>query len=157
MNNNFLNIYNNLIKLTRNKTLYENISNNESFSDRLIMFFLHFAFFLKLFKKQTSKKNLQDLYDFIFKQIELSIREIGYGDASINKKMKEYVNVMYAIIDRVELWEELDSSSKSKFFSKFIDTDKESSFFVSYFDKYALYLRKNSFNYFTKEVISHKF
>jgi len=157
MNNNFLNIYNNLIKLTRNKKLYENISNNESFSDRLIMFFFHFAFFLKLFKKQTSKKKLQDLYDFIFKQIELSIREIGYGDASINKKMKEYVNVMYAIIDRVELWEELDSSSKSNFFSKFIDVDKETSFFVSYFDKYALYLKKNSFNYFTKEVISLKF
>ena len=157
MNNNFLNIYNNLIKLTRNKTLYENILNNESFSDRLIMFFFHFAFFLKIFKNQASKKNLQDLYDFIFKQIELSIREIGYGDASINKKMKEYVNVMYAIIDRVELWKNLDSSSKSKFISEFIDVDKESSFFVSYFDKYALYLTKNSFNYFTKEVISHKF
>ena len=157
MNNNFLNIYNNLIKLTRNKKLYENISNNESFSDRLIMFFFHFAFFLKLFKKQTSKKNLQDLYDYIFKQIELSIREIGYGDASINKKMKEYVNVMYAIIDRVELWEELDSSSKFNFFSKFIDSNKESLFFVSYFDKYTQYLEKNSFNYFTKEVISLKF
>jgi cytochrome b pre-mRNA-processing protein 3 len=121
------------------------------------MFFLHFAFFLKLFKNQTSKENLQDLYDYIFKQIELSIREIGYGDASVNKKMKEYVNVMYAIINKVELWENIDLSSKSKFLSEYIDADKESSFFVSYFDKYALYLRKNSFNYFTKEVISHKF
>ena len=157
MKNNFLNIYNNLIKLTRNKILYENMSNNESFSDRLIIFFFHFAFFLKLYKKQTSRENLQNLYDFIFKQIELSIREIGYGDASINKKMKEYVNVMYAIIGKVELWESLDSTSKSKFFSEFINVDKESTFFVSYFDKYSLYLSKNSFNYFTKEVISHKF
>ena len=157
MNNNFLNIYNNLIKLTRNKKLYVNISNNETFSDRLIIFFFHFAFFLKLFKNQTSKKKLQDLYDFIFKQIELSIREIGYGDASINKKMKEYINLMYAIIDKVELWEKLDSSVKSKLFSEFIDVDKKSSFFVSYFEKYTLYLLKNSFNYFTKEVISLKF
>ena len=157
MKKEFLNIYNNLVKLTRNKILYKNTSNNESFSDRLIMFFMHFAFFLKLFKNHTSKENLQDLYDYIFKQIELSIREIGYGDASVNKKMKEYVNVMYAIIDKVELWEKLDLSSKSKFFSEYIDGDKESSFFVSYFDKYSLYLIKNSFNYFTKEVISHKF
>ena len=157
MKKEFLNIYNNLVKLTRNKILYKNTSNNESFSDRLIMFFMHFAFFLKLFKNHTSKENLQNLYDYIFKQIELSIREIGYGDASVNKKMKEYVNVMYAIIDKVELWEKLDLSSKSKFFSEYIDTDKESSFFVSYFDKYSLYLIKNSFNYFTKEVISHKF
>ena len=157
MKNNFLNIYNNLIKLTRNKILYENTSNNESFSDRLIIFLFHFAFFLKLYKKQTSKENLQNLYDFIFKQIELSIREIGYGDASINKKMKEYVNVMYAIIGKVELWENLDSTSKSKFFSEFINVDKESAFFVSYFDKYSSYLLKNTFNYFTKDVISLKF
>ena len=157
MNNNFLNIYNNLIKLTRNKILYVNLSNNETFSDRLIIFFFHFAFFLKLFKNQTSKENLQSLYDFIFKQIELSIREIGYGDASINKKMKEYVNLMYAIIDKVELWEELDSAKKIKFFSEFIDVDKKSLFFVNYFDKLTSYLSKNSFNYFTKDVISHKF
>ena len=157
MNNNFLNIYNNLIKLTRNKILYVNLSNNETFSDRLIIFFFHFAFFLKLFKNQTSKENLQSLYDFIFKQIELSIREIGYGDASINKKMKEYVNLMYAIIDKVELWEELDSAKKIKFFSEFIDVDKKSLFFVNYFDKFTSYLSKNSFNYFTKDVISHKF
>ena len=157
MKNNFLNIYNNLIKLTRNKILYENMSNNESFSDRLIIFFFHFAFFLKLYKKQTSRKNLQNLYDFIFRQIELSIREIGYGDASINKKMKEYVNVMYAIINKVELWESLDLTSKSIFFSELINVDKKSTFFVSYFDKYSSYLLKNSFNYFTKEVISLKF
>ena len=80
---NFINIYNNLVKLTRNKLLYKNPSNNESFSDRLIMFFFHFAFFLKLFKNQTSKENLQNLYDYVFKQIELSIREIGYGDAAV--------------------------------------------------------------------------
>ena len=157
MKNNFLNIYNNLIKLTRNKTLYENSTNTETFSDRLIIFFFHFAFFLKLFKNQTSKKEIQELYDFIFKQLELSIREIGYGDASINKKMKEYVNVMYAIINKVELWEKLDSTSKTKLFSDFIDVNKNSSFFVNYFDKYLLYLSKNSFNYFTKDVISLKF
>ena len=157
MNNNFLNIYNNLIKLTRNKILYENLSNNERFSDRLIIFFFHFAFFLKLFKQETSKENLQNLYDFIFKQIELSIRVIGYGDASINKIMKQYVNLMYAIIDKVELWENLDLTNKINFFSEFIDVDKKSLFFVNYFEKYALYLSNKSFNYFTKDVISHKF
>ena len=95
MNNNFLNIYNNLIKLTRNKYIFENISNKETFSDRLTIFFFHFAFFLKIYKSETSKKDIQNLYDFIFKQIELSIREIGYGDTTVNKKMKLYVNLMY--------------------------------------------------------------
>ena len=157
MNNNFLNIYNNLIKLTRNKYIFENISNKETFSDRLTIFFFHFAFFLKVYKNQTSKKDLQNLYDFVFKQIELSIREIGYGDSSVNKKMKLYVNLMYSIIDKVELWKKLNLSEKTKFFSDFVEVKKESPFFINYFNKYEDYLLKKSLNYFTKDVLSHKF
>ena len=157
MNNNFLNVYNNLIKLTRNKYIFENISNKETFSDRLTIFFFHFAFFLKVYKNQTSKKDLQNLYDFVFKQIELSIREIGYGDSSVNKKMKLYVNIMYSIIDKVELWKKLNLREKTKFFSDFIKVKKESPFFINYFNKYEDYLSKKSLNYFTKDVISHKF
>ena len=59
MKNNYLNIYNNLLKLTRNKLLYEKITKNDSFSQRLIIFLLHFAFFLKVYKKQNSKEELQ--------------------------------------------------------------------------------------------------
>ena len=157
MNNNFLNVYNNLIKLTRNKYIFENISNKETFSDRLTIFFFHFAFFLKVYKNQTSKKDLQNLYDFVFKQIELSIREIGYGDSSVNKKMKLYVNLMYSIIDKVELWKKLNLSEKTKFLSDFVEVKKESQFFINYFNKYEDYLSKKSLNYFTKDVISHKF
>ena len=157
MNNKFINIYNNLIKLTRNKYIFKNILNKETFSDRITIFFFHFAFFLKIYKLETSKKNMQNLYDFIFKQIELSIREIGYGDATINKKMKLYVNLMHSIINEIDLWENMNMIQKVNFFSNFIDVNKDSTFFVNYFNKYALYLSKKSFNYFTKDVISHKF
>ncbi len=156
MNKNYLNIYNNLIKLTRNKTLYANKSNSETFSDRLILFLLHFAFFLKSYKDQNNKKIFQELYDFVFRQIELSIREVGYGDATINKRMKDYVSFLYFVIDKVELWGKLDLNEKSEIFSKYLKVHKESSFYIDYFDKYAVYLSKNSFNYFTKDVISLK-
>ena len=156
MNKNYLNIYNNLIKLTRNKTLYANNSNSETFSDRLILFLLHFAFFLKSYKDQNNKKVFQELYDFVFRQIELSIREVGYGDATINKRMKDYVSFLYFVIDKVELWGKLDLNEKSEIFSKYLKVHKESSFYIDYFDKYAVYLSKNSFNYFTKDVISLK-
>ena len=157
MNKNFLNIYNNLIKLTRNKLLYKNKLNNETFSDRLIIFLFHFAFFLKIYKNKSNKVEFQNLYDFIFYQIELSIREIGYGDSTVNKKMKEYINLLYKIIDKVELWEKLNLNEKIDFFSKFLDVTYENSFYIDYFTKYSIYLTKKSFNYFTKEVISHKF
>jgi len=157
MNNYYLNIYNNLIKLTRNKILFDSKLNKDTFYDRLIIFFIHFAFFLKIYKNQSNKNELQQLYDFVFKQIELSIREIGYGDTSINKRMKEYVNLMYSVIDKIELWEKLNINEKSDFFSNFLQINKESKFLIDYFNKYAIYLSKKPFNYFTKDVISHKF
>ena len=157
MNIKYLNIYNNLIRLTRNKSLYKKSDNTETFSDRLTIFLLHFAFFLKNYKKNSSKKELQDLYDFIFRQIELSVREIGYGDVSINKRMKEYVNFMHSIINNIKLWEKLTLNQKLVFFNNHINLDKESSFYVDYFEKYTVYLSKKTFNYFTKDVISLKF
>ena len=69
MNDNFLNIYNNLIKLTRNKNLYLNLKNKDTFSDRLIIFLLHFAFFLKFYKNKISKNDAQNLFDFIIMQL----------------------------------------------------------------------------------------
>ena len=101
MKNNYLNIYNNLIKLTRNKNLYYNLKNNDTFSDRLVILLLHFSFFLKIYKNSLSKEEAQDLFDFIVRQIELSIREIGYGDVSVNKKMKDYVNLFYSILEKI--------------------------------------------------------
>ena len=134
-----------------------NKSNSETFSDRLILFLLHFAFFLKSYKDQNNKKVFQELYDFVFRQIELSIREVGYGDATINKRMKDYVSFLYFVIDKVELWEKLNLNEKSEIFSKYLKVHKESSYYIDYFDKYAVYLSNNSFNYFTKDVISLKF
>ena len=102
MEYNNLNIYNNLIKLTRNKKLYINLEKNDTFSERLVFLFLHLAMFFKHFKKLETSKNLQDLFDFIMKQIELSIREIGYGDVTVNKKMKDYINLFYYMTEEIE-------------------------------------------------------
>ena len=69
MNLKFINIYNNFVKLTRNKELYKDFKIQDTFSDRLIFFLLHFAFFLKVYKKDNNKKLLQEIYDYIFRQI----------------------------------------------------------------------------------------
>ena len=55
MNSEYLNIYNNLIKLTRNKNLYLNLERNDEFSDRLLFLMFHFALFLKKFKSEMIK------------------------------------------------------------------------------------------------------
>ena len=152
----YINIYNNLIKLTRNKSLFENININETFSMRLIIFLMHFAFFLKIFKNNCSKKTMQEIYDFIFRQIETSIREIGYGDVSINKKMKDYLNIFYKLIENIDKWKEIDNNQKKFFLEEYIDKSINTSFFINYFDKYESFLEKNSLNSFSKDILEPK-
>ena len=157
MKNDYLNIYNNLIKLTRNKSLYYNLKNNDTFSDRLVILLLHFSFFLKKYKNSLSKKEAQNLFDFIVRQIELSIREIGYGDVSVNKKMKDYVNLFYSILEKIENWDILDSSKKTKLLGDLMNIKDDNDLFIEYFDKYSHFLTKNSLKNFTKDIIEFKF
>ena len=152
-----MNIYNNLIKLTRNKNLYKKITNNDSFSDRLVIFLIHFAFFLKNYKSHNSKNDMQNIYDFIFRQIELSIREIGYGDASINAKMKKYLNLFHLILDKVERWDHIPNIKKKDFLSDNLNFQSELDYLIKYIDKYIIYLSNNTLNYFSKDVISLEF
>ena len=125
MNLKYLNIYNNLIKLTRNKNLYLNLERNDEFSDRLLFLMFHYALFLKKYKSEINKNKSQELFDFFVRQIELSIREIGYGDVSVNKKMKEYVNIFYAILDQIEVYDMSKNENITNFFKSSIAKSKE--------------------------------
>ena len=149
---NYINLYNNLIKLTTNKSLYKSLNKQDSFNDRLIIFLLHFAFFLKNFKNDGNEKTLQDIYDFNFRQLELSIREIGYGDQSINKKMKDYINFFHSIVSEVHFWDDLSKDQKKNKISLFIDNSTEIDYLVEYFEEYQENLQKKNLNYFLKSV-----
>ena len=155
MNIKYINIYNNLVNLTRNKDLYKGFEKQDTFSDRLIFFLLHFAFFLKIYKENNEKKVLQDIYDYIFRQVELSIREIGYGDQSINKKMKDYLNLFYGMIDRIHDWENLSIESKTNLLENFLDNATNIVYLVDYFEKYRLNLINNTLNSHIKGVVKH--
>ena len=120
----YLNIYNNLVKLTRNKLLYNKTCCEDTFSTRLIIFFFHFAFFLKIYKSPNNKKEIQRIYDFIFKQIELSIRELGYGDVTINKRMKTYINMFYLILEKTDKWDVTKHDGKSYYLSFFFEKNQ---------------------------------
>ena len=157
MKKDYLNIYNNLIKLTRNKNLYLNLKNNDTFSDRLIILMFHLCFFLKTYKNVLSKNEAQELFDFIIRQIELSIREIGYGDVSVNKKMKEYVNLFYSILDKINNWEKMEKKEKLFLIADLINIDKDSDLLAIYFDKYREFLLNNPLKIFTKDIIELKF
>ena len=51
--------------------------------------------------KENEKNNQQDIFDFFFKQIELNMREIGYGDTTINKNMNFLIKTFYKVLINV--------------------------------------------------------
>ena len=152
MSDNYLNIYNNLVNYTRNKDLYKNLNRDDNFSDRLTLFLLHFSFFLKNFKNEENKKILQEIYDFNFRQLELSIREIGYGDQSINKKMKDYINLFHSMVSEIHFWESLSREEKVKKFSLFLSDFQNIDNLLDYFEEFNSNLSKKTLNSYLKSV-----
>ena len=87
--------------------------------------------------------------------MELSVREIGYGDQSINKKMKDYLNLFYAMIDKIHNWDNLTHLSRVSVLSIFLDNVNNTEDLTNYFEKYRLNLRNNTLNSHIKGVIKH--
>jgi cytochrome b pre-mRNA-processing protein 3 len=152
MNEKYLYTYNNLINFTRNKDLYNSLDREDTFSDRLTLFLLHFAFFLKNFKNEENKIILQEIYDFNFRQLELSIREIGYGDQSINKKMKDYINLFHSMVSEIHFWKKLVRTQKFEKFSVFLTDFNEIDQLLDYFEAYDENLSKKTLNSYLKSV-----
>ena len=84
----------------------------------------------------------------------MSIREIGYGDATINKKMKEYVNLLFSIIEKIEKWDKYNDTKKLDILKYYIVNAKNYENYLKYIDKYRSFLIKNTFNNLTKDIIN---
>jgi len=132
--------------------LYKNLNREDNFSDRLTLFLLHFSFFLKNYKNEENKKILQEIYDYNFRQLELSIREIGYGDQSINKKMKDYINLFHSMVSEIHFWDELSRADKLKKISTFLSDFQNIEELLEYFDTFNSNLSKKTLNSYLKSV-----
>ena len=53
-----------------------------------------------IFKKKGKKFN-QKAYDSLFFNIENNLRELGYGDVAVNKKMKDLNKILYDILLKI--------------------------------------------------------
>ena len=104
------------------------------------------------FKDEKNKVILQEIYDFNFRQLELSIREIGYGDQSINKKMKDYINLFHSMISEIHFWNSLSRSEKKEKFSIFLSDFSQIDHLLDYFEIFNKDLSKKTLNSYLKSV-----
>ena len=151
------NLYNNFVKISRNNQLYENFTLQDSFSDRLTILLLHFAFLMKYKKNLYKIDILQKTHDVFFKSLESDIRETGHGDVTVNKKMKDYLNKFYDILGRIHNWDDLTVSEKSNIINNILDINTSSDNLIQYFDQFVMLVKNKTLNYFSKGVISIKF
>ena len=54
-----------------------------------------------IFKKKGAKFD-QKSYDSLFHNIENNLRELGFGDVAVNKKMKDFNKLLYDILLKIE-------------------------------------------------------
>ena len=95
---------------------------------------------------------MQEIYDFNFRQLELSIREIGYGDQSINKKMKDYINLFHSMVSELHFWDTLSRSEKTKKLSLFLEDFVNINDLLDYFEEFDKNLSKKTLNSYLKSV-----
>ena len=93
-------LYNILLTLSRNIFFYKNIKLLDNFETRLYLIFVHLSILMIIYRNRDSKFN-QNLYDSLFHNIENDQRELGFGDVTVNKKMKEFNKISYDILLKI--------------------------------------------------------
>ena len=94
------NLYNILLMLSRNIFFYKDIKLLDNFETRIYLMFIHFSIMMIIFKAKGEKYS-QKSYDFLFFNIENNLRELGFGDVTVNKKMKDFNKILYDILLKI--------------------------------------------------------
>ena len=154
-------LYNKIISLTREKFFYTEISLKDELITRIYLVLFHLGFILELLKKNIKNKKLaQNIYDSFFINIDLHLREIGHGDVSVNKKMKDLIKLFYEILLYCEQWDIMESKDKMKFLKNLFDNNNEMNFdkqkLLIYLDNYRYNLKDISLNFLIKGIITNK-
>ncbi len=133
-------LYNILLKLSRNIFFYKKIQLNDSFETRIFLMFFHFSILMIIFKKKGEKFD-QDEYDNVFNSIEYNLRELGFGDVSVNKKMKDFNKILYDILLKIEDNSTKDFKLNKKLLTKYFtalkgENEPKTADFERYFVKF---------------------
>ena len=141
-------LYNNILLFSRNKLFYTKFDLIDTFQNRIHLIFIHISFiFIKI--KQNNKNKIykilyQKIFDLTFNKIELNMREIGFGDTTINKNMKFLVKTFYSILFNCEKYKEMRTNDKNEFLNKYLELNniKNNTInkdIIEYFDKYEAF------------------
>ena len=154
-------MYITLLKLSRNIFFYKNLNLPDSFETRIYLMFIHFSILMIIYKKKGEKFD-QKTYDLVFHNIENNLRELGFGDVSVNKKMKELNKLLYDILLKIEDKNNKQFKINKKLIFKYFEVlnDKKNEKykeFETYFVNFYHFCFELSLNNMIRDAIKFKF
>jgi len=130
---NIENLYNKTLTDSRNPNIFKNYLLDD-LSNKLMLFLI---FLSKIFNNMSrNDKNYQIFFDYIFNRIETDLRELGYGDMSVNKKMKIIVTKFYSILIDFKNYSNLTTIQKTDILMKYFSKIEKKDDFIEFLNKY---------------------
>jgi hypothetical protein len=155
-------LYNKLVDLSRNIFFYEKIHLKDNFETRIKLIFIHMSIILIIFREKKEDEFPQDLFDNIFLNIEYHIREQGYGDIAVNKKMKQLLQIFYDILLKINLPNGKKIRINKNIIEKYLEPEiKESKqlieYLIEYYEKFYYFCFELKNNSVLKGQINFKY
>ena len=123
--------------------------------------FIHFSILMIIFKKK-GKKFEQKIYDSLFANIENNLRELGFGDVSVNKKMKDFNKMLYDILLKIEQTKQskftISHNLISSYFTDLSDIKSTKyQLFEDYFSRFYDFCFEKPLNNMVEDAINFKY
>ncbi len=153
------NFYNTLLNLSRNIFFYKELNFADTYETRIYLIFLHYSIILFILKNKGKKPD-QDSYNTLFFYIENNLRELGVGDVSVNKKMKDLNKIFYDILVKLTDDKTVFTVNKnliSKYFTNLKDNDEKYEKFHRYLKDFHKFCFDQSPNSMIEEIKNYKY
>ena len=120
--------------------------------------FFHYSIIL-LISKIKSRKPDQDNYNNLFFYIENNLRELGFGDVSVNKRMKDLNKIFYDILIKLKTNSndfEINKILSIKYFNNLKDNVQNWEKFSKYFRNFYSFCFELDTNSMIKDAKNFK-
>ena len=131
-------LYNTLLLLSRNIFFYKELKLEDTYETRIYLMFFHYSIILSISKTKGNEPD-QENYNSLFFYIENNLREMGFGDVSVNKKMKDLNKIFYDILVKFKKNSnnfEISKTLSTKYFENLKNNLKNWENFSKYFSNF---------------------
>ena len=107
-------LYKTIVEQARQPAFYESCGVPDTFDGRFDMISLHMILVMRRMKRdiEQTRKLSQALFDYMFDDIDLNLRELGFGDMGVSVRVKKSVEALYGRLKSYDQGLNLDDDAQ---------------------------------------------